>query len=170
MWRRRRRGRCSPRGWRGARCPSQSWRAPHSGRLACRRLRGDRSVRSCVVVAAFASVLAVVAASGTALAAVPVDWPTFGFDVRRDGVNPSESALDRASVTTLVQRWATPISPAGWSVSTQPVVATGVSLGLLHTADLVLVGTEGGALTAVDLHTRQEGWRRVLPTSKPAPG
>ena len=121
-------------------------------------------------MAALAGAVAAVGACAPAHAAAPVDWSTFGFDVQRDGFNTSEQALDRTSVTTLMQRWATPITPTGWSVNTQPVVAADVSLGLLRTADLVFVGTEGGALTAVDLHTGGVVWRRVLPTSKPGPG
>ena len=123
-----------------------------------------------MVAAICASLLTVTLTGTQAHAAVQVAWPTFGFDAQRDGFNLLESGLGPTSVPTLVQRWATPITPTGWAVTTQPVVARGVRVGPVRVADLVFVGTEGGTLTAIDLQTGEVEWRRLLPTTKPGPG
>jgi outer membrane protein assembly factor BamB len=115
---------------------------------------------------AVAAVTALLAGTGAASAA-PAGWPTFAFDAQRDGVNPFESTLSPTSARMLVRRWSTALAPAGWETVTQPVVAKGVRLPSGRTADLVLVGTEGGVLAALNLQTGAIVWQRQLPTTIP---
>lgn len=100
-------------------------------------------------------------------AAARTGWPTFGFDPQRGGLNPFESKLDPAAARTLTKSWSTSVTPAGWETVTQPVVATGVRLPSGRTVDLAFVGTEGGALAAIDFRTGAVVWRRQLPTTTP---
>jgi outer membrane protein assembly factor BamB len=98
-----------------------------------------------------------------------VDWPTFGYGPQRSGRNPHETGLRPRAAKTLVQRWATTITSPGWAVTTQPLVAARVRTGGARRTSLVFVGTESGALAALDFASGRLVWGRQLGTSTPGP-
>lgn len=112
-------------------------------------------------LARFSSMLGLAAAVvlpplGAALAAQ--DWTTYAFDNQRTGYNPGETTLDTKNVGQLKRQWSTGL---GGPSITQPLVATGVATA--HgTRDLVYVGTQSGALLALDRRTGAVAWRKQL--------
>lgn len=92
--------------------------------------------------------LAVAATAGStpAPASARADWGTFGYTAGRVGYNPSEHTLSPFNVGSLKQVWSTYLG----GVNTQPLVATGVRLNAIQTADLVYAGTEGGHFATLD--------------------
>src|SRR5271165_1580297 len=68
------------------------------------------------------------------------DWPTYGFDAVRSGHNIHESVLSDSNVAQLAIAWSfapgpfeaskdSSVSPATASLTGQPVLAQGVSVG-----------------------------------------
>ena len=87
-----------------------------------------------------------------------VDWTTFGFDLQRTGVNPSETTLDARSVPGLRLSWRTEL---GGAITAPPVVAGEIDGGG-PSAGLVLVGTADGAFFALDAADGHVVWTREV--------
>jgi hypothetical protein len=84
------------------------------------------------------------------------DWPTYQYDVRRDGYNPNTTALSVANVSKLHLAW---VSPSyDFNTWTQPILIGAVGA---HKAILVYGGGTGH-LYAVDALTGRLVWRRLL--------
>ena len=86
------------------------------------------------------------------------DWPSYAFDLQRDGFNSAESSLGPQNVGQLGELWSTTVSSG---VTAQPVVAAGVAVGG-STEDLVYVGSEHGDFYALDAATGAVVWQRNL--------
>ena len=84
------------------------------------------------------------------------DWTTFGFDLERSGIDPSEVLLDVESAPTLEVAWSTAL---GGAVTAPPVVAGDVDVGG-ESVSLVLVGTAEGDFFAFDAIDGHVVWQR----------
>jgi len=122
-----------------------------SGAAAEQKVRTMRPHRGRLATLAFATL----GLSAVTPAARAADWPTSGFDAGRTGYNPAETMIGAANVAGLKQSWAHWIDNA--PVTAQPVVASRVSTpsGI---RDLVIVGTEHGAIVAIDGATGDHVW------------
>jgi hypothetical protein len=87
------------------------------------------------------------------------DWGTFGFDAARTGENPRERVLGPGNAPSLREVWSAPL---GGVIDAQPLVAAGVKLRGGRRSDLVIAGSESGALAALDAATGRPVWRRQL--------
>ena len=87
------------------------------------------------------------------------DWGTFGFDAARTGENPREGVLGPGNAPSLREVWSAPL---GGVIDAQPLVASGVKLRGGRRSDLVIAGSERGALAALDAATGRPVWRRQL--------
>jgi len=83
-------------------------------------------------------------------------WPTYQYDVRRDGYNPNSTAISPANVSRLHLAWVAP--SFDFNTGTQPILITGVGT---HEGILVYGGGSGN-LYAIDALTGKLVWRRLL--------
>jgi hypothetical protein len=85
-----------------------------------------------------------------------VDWPTYAYDAQRSGFNPSSTAFNPGSISSIKLGWQTPING---STQSQPIVATGIGghQALLVVADFALA-------QAYDGLTGSRVWQTTLPT------
>ena len=79
------------------------------------------------------------------------DWTTFGFDDRRTGFNPAETALGPITARALSHRWSYDMSGV---VNAQPLYAGG----------MVFAGSERGHVAAIDAQTGVPVWTREVST------
>ncbi len=87
-----------------------------------------------------------------------VSVSTYGYGLKRNGYNPSETSLGVANAASLHQLWSYDI---GGATISEPMVAADVDIsGNLHT--LVLTGSENGTLFAVDAANGSLVWSRDL--------
>ena len=86
------------------------------------------------------------------------DWPTYGYDNKRDGYNPNTSSLTPASVASLHLAWQTLGYDNTYTSQTQPILATNVGghMGLLF------AGGAAGTFAAFDALTGAEVWSKKL--------
>jgi len=133
--------------------------------------RPGRRARATTGAACAAAIAAALGGSATAPAPSPAqptpapapspapgDWTTFGFDSSRTADNQAETLLGPANAGSLRLSWSHDL---GALAETQPLVVTGVMVAGLR-RDLVIAGTEGGLLVAVDAGTGQVVWQRDL--------
>lgn len=86
-----------------------------------------------------------------------VDWPTYGYNAQRTGESP-DTTITPANVGTLRVAWAHQgLSGGEFSLETQPVVATNVTVGGTK-RDLVYVGGGSGTVYAYDALTGAQIW------------
>lgn len=95
---------------------------------------------------------------GAAGAGVAKDWPTYGFDLSRDGYNGAETSLTVASAGSLKLRWSAKLSSG---ITAQPVVAGSVSVGGVR-REVVYIGSERGDFYGLDAATGNVIWQRNL--------
>ena len=95
---------------------------------------------------------------GAAGAGVAKDWPTYGFDLSRDGYNGAETSLTVANAGTLGLRWSAKLSSG---ITAQPVVAGNVSVAGVR-REVMYVGSELGDFYGLDAATGRVIWRRNL--------
>ncbi|HEV2404050.1 MAG TPA: PQQ-binding-like beta-propeller repeat protein, partial [Ktedonobacterales bacterium] len=99
--------------------------------------------------------------SGTPVAAptppAAGDWPAFGYDAARSGVNPTETTITPSSVAGLRQLWR--VSLPGVADSA-PILLRGLVLPDGATRDVLYVTTRDGRLLAVDAATGAILWSR----------
>lgn len=99
--------------------------------------------------------------SGTPVAAptppAAGDWPAFGYDAARSGVNPTETTITPSSVAGLRQLWR--VSLPGVADSA-PILLRGLALPDGATRDVLYVTTRDGRLLAVDAATGAILWSR----------
>lgn len=93
-------------------------------------------------------------------ATTATNWLTYGFDLARTGYNPDESVLSPHTAGNLNEVWSQDL---GGDVSTQPVVASGVSVGS-GTANVVYAGSEHGGFYAFDTASGNLLWRQSVGT------
>ena len=77
---------------------------------------------------------------------VQTDWPKFGFDLQRTGLNPYENILNPSSVTLLAPQWK---YATGRNVGSSPAVVNGVAY----------VGSDDGNVYALDAVTGALVWK-----------
>ncbi|HKV86058.1 MAG TPA: PQQ-binding-like beta-propeller repeat protein [Ktedonobacterales bacterium] len=85
------------------------------------------------------------------------DWPAFGYDAARSGVNLTETAITPSSVAGLRQLWR--VSLPGVADSA-PILLHALTLPNGTTRDLLYVTTRDGRLLAVDAATGAILWSR----------
>jgi outer membrane protein assembly factor BamB len=120
--------------------------------------RTRTAAASLVVAVVLTAWLAIPGEPASASPAQPIDWPTYGFDLARNGFNPNEAALTPATVPDLKLQWSTNL---GGAMIAQPVVAAGVLIdGKRRT--IVYEGTERGDLVALDAANGKVVWRKDL--------
>ena len=95
---------------------------------------------------------------GAAGAGVAKDWPTYGFDLSRDGYNGAETSLTVADAGSLGLRWSAKLSSG---VTAQPVVASNVNVAGIQ-REIVYIGSERGDFYGLDAATGKVIWRRNL--------
>jgi hypothetical protein len=84
------------------------------------------------------------------------DWPTYQYDVQRDGFNPNSAAISPASVPGLHLAW---VSPSyDFNTGTQPILIAGAGT---HKG-LLVYGGGSGNLYAFDALTGQAVWKRQV--------
>jgi outer membrane protein assembly factor BamB len=88
------------------------------------------------------------------------DWNTFGDLVSGNSYNPSETHLSAANAGGLKLKWCADL---GSAITDQPVIATNISInGTPRT--VAYIGTEGGAIYALDATTGTQLWSKQLST------
>lgn len=99
--------------------------------------------------------------------ALAADWATYGFDLARSADNTAETVIDITNAGRLQLQWSKSID--GGAITAQPIVATNI-----HTAkgikDLLIVGTETGALAALDAANGKLVWRHDTGFTQPGCG
>jgi outer membrane protein assembly factor BamB len=85
------------------------------------------------------------------------DWPAFGYDAARGGVNPTETTITPSSVVGLRQLWR--VSLPGVADSA-PILLRGLALPDGTTRDVLYVTTRDGRLLAVDAASGAILWSR----------
>ena len=93
-----------------------------------------------------------------------VDWATFGFDLKRTGMNPSESLLGVGNVGSVHPLWAASASVGNWLVG-EPVLATNVIIKRVPTNVLYAGGAFGTALYAINADNGSTIWTHPMGTS-----
>jgi outer membrane protein assembly factor BamB len=84
-----------------------------------------------------------------------VDWVRFGFDAARSGVNPNETNITPATVSSLHRLWSVPLP--GVADST-PILVHGVAFGDGPERDVVFLTTKSGILVALNATTGAQLW------------
>jgi outer membrane protein assembly factor BamB len=107
---------------------------------------------------AFACTLALLAAAGSAVAAAPVSWTTYGFDAQRTGYNPDETAIGVGNAGELHEAWSAGL---GAVAVAQPVVAAGVEVGGVA-RNVVYEGSEHGLIFALNAANGHLLWQKRL--------
>ena len=104
--------------------------------------------------------LAAVLLLAAAPSATAAEWTTFGHDSARTNENPAETGISVDNAGSLREAWSAALDGV---VTAQPLVVTGVRLRGGRRAELVLVATEHGSVSAHDAATGARVWRRALP-------
>ena len=86
------------------------------------------------------------------------DWPTYGYDNKRDGYNPNSSAITPASIGALHLAWQTLGYDNSYTSQTQPILATNVG----GHAGMLFAGGAAGTFAAFDALTGAEVWSTNL--------
>jgi outer membrane protein assembly factor BamB len=84
-----------------------------------------------------------------------VDWPRFGFDAARGGVNPSETAISPATVGALRRAWQVTLPDVADS---SPILLHALRLPDGSTRDALYVTTRDGRLLALDAASGAQLW------------
>jgi outer membrane protein assembly factor BamB len=103
-----------------------------------------------------ALVAGLLGAQAAAVPAAKVDWSTFGFDVLRTSNNPNETAIGVGNANQLHQLWSHPVGGFVFGPPTMAVAAGPAG------EDLLYVGSESGAFTALNAATGNQVWQRNL--------
>jgi hypothetical protein len=84
------------------------------------------------------------------------DWPTFDYDAARSGVNPSETAITRATVGGLHRLWSVPLPQPADST---PILLRNLTMpdGAPH--DVLFITTLSGTTVALDAATGTIFWQ-----------
>lgn len=83
------------------------------------------------------------------------DWPRFGFDPARTGVNSNENAITPTNVDTLHRLWQATLAS---SADSSPALLQNVRLSDGSTRTLLYLTTLQGALVALDTANGQQVW------------
>ena len=106
--------------------------------------------------------------TATDATAAEIDWPTFGFNLKRQGSNPNETTLGPTNVGNLIPEWTFLTQGV---VTAQPVLAQGVIVNGTP-VDLLFVGDNDGNLLALDAKSTNPAgtvvWTRSLGFLQPA--